>query len=63
MELGSGGVVEGGGVVIEAAKVRAARLFAADLPACAPVFAASGRGEPAGDGYLNRARMSEMCCT
>ena len=62
-QLRAGHVVEGVGSVIDVPAGALTGLCAADLPARVPVFAATGRGEPAGDGYLNRARMSEMCCT
>ncbi|KLC25454.1 hypothetical protein XP95_23460 [Xanthomonas perforans] len=48
--ISAGHGVEGYGSVIEVAVSGAARLFAADLPAYMSVFAASGSGEPAGDG-------------
>ncbi|SON83247.1 hypothetical protein XFF6992_90012 [Xanthomonas citri pv. fuscans] len=47
-ELALAGVVEGVEAMIEAAAEGAASLIAADWPAWTPVFAASGRGTPAG---------------
>jgi hypothetical protein len=62
-QLGAGHGVEGFGSVIEVAAGALTGLCATDLPAWVPVFAASGRGEPAGDGYiLNMFAMSAMYC-